>query len=468
MLIFLLVLFSLAYSFRAASSELERQPAVQLFSFLPVMMHQIEVTPPQPPVQIINAPAFDTCLVPTLEQMQTWWDASPYRIAGLYLGGIQYASGCTLADAAWIWGAREQGWAFIPTWVGPQAPCSDFKHKMSEDPAISYLEGRAEADLALTAAISVGLSISDTGYTILYYDLEGFGGASDECRQAAGAFINGWVERLHELGQRAGAYGSACASYPRDWVSLSNVPDNLWVGSWYTETYDANASVFGMPCLSDSLWSEHQRIRQYAGGHNESWGGESLRIDSDIADGEVATPTFEDALPKISTTLGTQYIHPSAIFTGDGIIQGEAGRASGPGAPVTLGKAFFLDESLVWKIIRGAQGELLLDKSENSGEAWSTRLLPVPAGDWYPIQITFSDTQDGWIVLQHVSRSIFSRGILLKTVDGGETWEVLNLPAAGTITFVNDEGWLTGGVTGNERYHSLDAGRTWQRINPEE
>jgi hypothetical protein len=67
------------------------------------------------------------------------------------------------------------------------------------------------------------------------------------------------------------------------------VPDDIWAASWYQPyEYDPYASVFGVLCLSDDLWANHQRIRQYAGDHTETWGGQAHGIDSNIADGEVA------------------------------------------------------------------------------------------------------------------------------------------------------------------------------------
>ena len=39
--------------------------------------------------------------------------------------------------------------------------------------------------------------------------------------------------------------------------------------------------------LSNSLWNNQQRIRQYTGGHNETWASITLNIDSDIIEGVV-------------------------------------------------------------------------------------------------------------------------------------------------------------------------------------
>ena len=176
----------------------------------------------------------------------------------------------------------------MPTWVGPQAPCTEYKYRMSSDPAVSYIEGRQEADAASAAAASIGLTNYGWGGTIIYYDLEPYGVSSPECRQPVAAFINGWSERLGELGNLSGGYGSR-NSYLADWATIVNAPDDAWPASWYTNNYDPSATVFGITWL-EGLWTNHQRIRQYAGGHNETWGGITFNIDTDVADGMVAMP----------------------------------------------------------------------------------------------------------------------------------------------------------------------------------
>ena len=49
-------------------------------------------------------------------------------------------------------------------------------------------------------------------------------------------------------------------------------------------------SVFGIPGLSDAYWANNQRIRQYWGGHNETWGGATFNVDTNYAHGPVASP----------------------------------------------------------------------------------------------------------------------------------------------------------------------------------
>ena len=79
-----------------------------------------------------------------------------------------------------------------------------------------------------------------------------------------------------------GVYGSA-ASTIRDVSALgASMPDVIWIANW-----NGVEGVFGDPYVSDSLWPNHQRVHQYKGGHNETWGGVTINIDSNYVDGAV-------------------------------------------------------------------------------------------------------------------------------------------------------------------------------------
>jgi hypothetical protein len=169
---------------------------------------------------------------------------------------------------------------------------------ISNDPAVAYNQGIGEADAALAAAIDLGLAEFDGSGTIVYYDLEGYGGADPTCRIAAQSFIDGWTARLHQRGSEAGVYTSSCGGAISDFASISNVPDAIWPAHWIYSYYNADATVWDVACLPDSLWANHQRIRQYSGGHNETWGSVTLNIDCDVIDGIVANagPNINDIL----------------------------------------------------------------------------------------------------------------------------------------------------------------------------
>jgi hypothetical protein len=85
---------------------------------------------------------FDTCFLPNPSEMSAWWGNSPYYEVGLFIGGSN--RGCKahndqVLNANWISTVQKQGWNFIPTWVGPQAPCTEHNfYTMSSDPQVDF------------------------------------------------------------------------------------------------------------------------------------------------------------------------------------------------------------------------------------------------------------------------------------------------------------------------------------------
>jgi len=434
-------------------------------------------------------PAFDKCNVPSIEDMNVWWQKSPYYAANFYLGGIsRYCDNAEL-DAFWVNAVSQQGWALIPTWVGPQAPCTTYLHRVSPNAATAYLQGRKEADAASAAATKLGLGSS----RIIYYDVEGYYGASQACRNTMSTFIQGWVERLHELGAQAGVYGS-CNSYISDWSNLDPIPDNVWIASWNKKSYDSTATVWGISCLDDALWANHQRIRQYTGGHVESWGGVSLSIDSDASDGTVVvipqpqpptttlSSTAEKTAPSVEGHVNDfQLLGPDQGWTlvGDGLFWTQDGGSTWsdrtPRAENSqeILSAFFLNADQGWVLSRQAEsGSLRLWRTQDGGLSWEASSigdLPVDPGAAIPgTHLSFIDANHGWAAIVLPSSSNFSLGALFATQDGGRTWVKRTLPIGAPVYFKDAlDGWTAGGVNGDELYRTSDGGETWvsQQLN---
>ncbi len=97
-----------------------------------------------------------------------------------------------------------QGWLFIPTWVGPQAPCTNFRNRFSYNVNEAYQQGVDNANQAVAKLKELYLTNSDGTGSIVYYDLEYFP-YSSQCSAAARSFVNGWTARLQQLGTRSGA-----------------------------------------------------------------------------------------------------------------------------------------------------------------------------------------------------------------------------------------------------------------------
>lgn len=115
---------------------------------------------------------FDKCEIATPTQLQTWRTASPYRVVNLYIGGSSRYCANTALSAALLAQLNGQGWQFIPTWVGPQAPCTSYASRISSDLDTAYNQGLAEANAALDVAANLGLTLADRSGTVIYYDLE--------------------------------------------------------------------------------------------------------------------------------------------------------------------------------------------------------------------------------------------------------------------------------------------------------
>jgi hypothetical protein len=216
-------------------------------------------------------------------------DLQPLQGRYIYYGGVSRACAQVNLNASWVSTVFDQGWRLIPTWVGPQAPCTGFGTRFSYNTATARNQGLAEADAAVNGAAALGLGAG----TPLYYDLELYAENSASCSAAVRAFVNAWTERVNARGYLAGVYGNA-RNAQADWRTgvIANPPDAVWLVPWVCSgaatSCNWSPTVFGIPGVSDAYWANDQRIRQYWGDHSETYGGVKFTIDSDYANGPVA------------------------------------------------------------------------------------------------------------------------------------------------------------------------------------
>jgi len=228
--------------------------------------------------------AFDACAAPALTSLQAWRQ-SPYAAVGIYTSGTMRA--CPFrGGSAWVDGAVAQGWGLIPIHVGLQAPCVQQANLslMSRDVPTARSQGVSEARVAIAGAQAVGLGAGSA----LYVDLENYSMTDPGCSAATVAFVSGWTQELRRQGYVSGAYGGP-GSLMRD---MSNAvtsgdptfvaPDHIWVAHW--NQLQTTRDTYSPQFYPDAYWSQHQRMRQYAGDHTETWGGVALNIDSNWAD----------------------------------------------------------------------------------------------------------------------------------------------------------------------------------------
>ncbi|HSU01978.1 MAG TPA: glycoside hydrolase domain-containing protein [Nocardioides sp.] len=243
---------------------------------------------------------FDQCLAPTQSAMDTWWKKSPFSAVGIYISGDSRAcrSQPNLSPT-WVAAQVARGWRLLPIALGPQASCQprfprykdDFK--ISPTPTGGYAkaaaQGVAEADKNAADATAYGIGAGST----IWYDLEGFNLADTHCRESALVFVSSWVTRIKALGYVAGFYSSASSGIKMlDDARVQRpgqlaLPDRIWIARWDGA---ANTST---TYISEDGWRPGGRMKQYLGGHNETWGGVTINIDSNFIDlgaGSVAVP----------------------------------------------------------------------------------------------------------------------------------------------------------------------------------
>jgi photosystem II stability/assembly factor-like uncharacterized protein len=314
---------------------------------------------------------FDKCAAASVAQMQTWRTSSPYRDANIYHGGSARACSQPNLTASWVSAVFQQGWRLIPTWVGPQAPCTSFGRRFSLDPATARSQGLAEADAAVNAAAALGLGPS----TPVYYDMEHFN-ATTACSTAVRAFVDAWTERVKARGYVAGMYGTASNTQAHWRPGLfAHVPDAVWVAAWACTgtTCNFTPSVFGIPGLSDAYWTNNQRIRQYWGGHNETWGGVTFNIDSNYANGPVASPDVTGGEPdlvvdSVSMSPASPSIGQAVTFTS---VVRNAGTAPTPSG-VVIGVGYRVDGTQVtWGSVSGPLAPGASVTIGTNGGSWS-------------------------------------------------------------------------------------------------
>lgn len=236
---------------------------------------------------------FDQCHTPEQPKMNRWLQSSPFLAVGVYISGDSRA--CREQPnltPRWVSTQLRRGWRLLPITLGPQASCQPRFPRYGDDETINprpgtnnryakaRKQGNAEAESAVGAAATLGIVAGST----LWYDLEGFDLRNTHCRESALAFLSGWTWQIHQLGFVSGVYSSAGSGIKMlddarvnrpDQVVL---PDMIWVARW-----DGKANTQTDYLRSDG-WRPHARIKQYQGGHDETWGGVTINIDRNFLD----------------------------------------------------------------------------------------------------------------------------------------------------------------------------------------
>ena len=176
----------------------------------------------------------------------------------------------------------------MPITLGPQASCSlalpalRQEHRPDDQPEPHQQlrrgprPGRAEANKAVRAAQRLGIVRGST----LFYDLEAFDTRrSTACTSRRSGSCSAWTTsctarlRVGLLLQRRVRHPDARRRAGQRPNNPYTLPDQIWIADW-----DGKANTSSSYIRSDG-WQPYSRVKQYRGGHNETWGGVTINID---------------------------------------------------------------------------------------------------------------------------------------------------------------------------------------------
>jgi len=291
---------------------------------------------------------FDQCLAPTQRTMDSWLQHSPYLAAGIYISGDSRAcrSQPNLTPG-WVRTQLAKGWRLLPITLGPQASCQPRFPRYRDDFTISpqrgagkYGKARTMGQNSATSTVADAKALGLTPGSTLWYDLEGFDTANTDCRESALSFLSAWTTKVQSLGYVAGVYSSAGSGLNAiddarvNRPGAFNLPTRIWLARWDGV---ANTST---SYLREDGWRPGGRVKQYRGGHDETWGGARINIDTnflDLGKGSVApaethcggTQVNLGSYPTMRPATGSYTADPAPVRALQCLLR-EQGTYSGP------------------------------------------------------------------------------------------------------------------------------------------
>jgi hypothetical protein len=220
---------------------------------------------------------FDACAAPSSSAMAAW-AKSPYRAIGVYIGGENRGCSQPNLTASWVSAQTAAGWHLIPTYVGLQAPTSS----CSSCAKLSASRASAQGEEAALDAVADATAVAMGSGSPIYFDMESYSRTAS-ATGATLAFLEAWTEKLHSLGYVSGVYSSGASGIADLVDQIGNgyvLPDDIWVADWNGQASGASAYV------PANGWADHQRIHQFRGGHDETYGGTTINIDSNYVDAD--------------------------------------------------------------------------------------------------------------------------------------------------------------------------------------
>jgi uncharacterized protein YraI len=271
---------------------------------------------------------FDTCAAPSLTALKAWRGASSYRTVNIYFGGNNRGCAQPNLTKAWVRDAAAMGWSLLPTYYGYQPYCMFGSKPNRYTATTATSRGTSDATDAVAKAKALGLLSGSA----LYADVEHYDRTISSCRTAVLRYVSAWTKTVHAAGYLAGVYVHQDSGL-RDLSAAYNSttyarPDAVWMARW-----DGVRSLTNWPTAPNSQWAVYQRAKQYRGDHNETWGGVTINIDSDILKAPVAS-----VARNYKVTSATSLNARSGPSTSYSVVRSYAPGASLPVVCQTTGK----------------------------------------------------------------------------------------------------------------------------------
>jgi peptidoglycan hydrolase-like protein with peptidoglycan-binding domain len=245
-------------------------------------------TPPAPTDSAWSGYAFDACRAPSQRVMDRWRTTSPFTGVGIYLGGVHRACKQRHLTRGWVEQQVRSSWKLLPIWVGPQATCTSYDHRISGRSGAGWYpgartQGSHEAGRAAAAAHDLGIRAGE----VIFYDIEPYNARSIRCRQSSLAFLEEWTNELHRRGYRSGVYSHVAASIAQ--ISRTGAgysrPDAIWY-AWVDRV-----GLMPHKYVANAAFMRTSRVHQYALDRRVEFGGIHMDIDWDFVSlGSAAAP----------------------------------------------------------------------------------------------------------------------------------------------------------------------------------
>ena len=132
----------------------------------------------------------------------------------------------------------------------------------------------------------------------------------------------------------------------------------------------------------------------------------------------------------------------------------------------------FIDATHGWVVsllvdTAGEATNAAIAHTADQGASWKVDILEsIEPSLIAQLSVDFVDNEHGWVVARIMSGSNFNFGDLIRTRDGGQTWDRVVVPSGNPVHFASpDLGWTVKGPADNQLFVTRDGGSSWENVD---